>query len=56
MPSKQMKDGHYVDIAYPVNAEIREKLESIVIDAYKKKINTDTEDTGVEPVILRGTT
>ncbi len=36
MPSKKNKNGTYKDIAHPLNAETREKLEKIVIAEYNK--------------------
>lgn len=36
MPAKKRKDGTYKDIAHPLNAETREKLERIVLAAFEK--------------------
>lgn len=36
MPAKKRKDGTYKDIAHPLNAEMREKLERIVLAEYEK--------------------
>lgn len=36
MPAKKRKDGTYKDIAHPLNAEMREKLEKIVLAEYEK--------------------
>lgn len=38
MPSKQRKDGTYRDTAHPLNSEIRGKIESKVIGAYRKEV------------------
>ena len=38
MPSKKDKNGAYKDIAHPLNAEMREKLERIVISEYNKNL------------------
>ena len=31
MPSKKRKDGTYKDIAHPLNAEMRDKMEKLVL-------------------------
>jgi stage V sporulation protein G len=36
MPAKKRKDGTYKDIAHPLNAQIREKLEQVVLAEYEK--------------------
>jgi len=38
MPSRKTKDGDYKDIAHPVNAEMRQKIEKAVLDAYEKEL------------------
>jgi stage V sporulation protein G len=34
MPSKKMKDGSYRDTAHPLNADMREMIESRVLEAF----------------------
>jgi stage V sporulation protein G len=36
MPAKKRKDGTYKDIAHPLNADMREKMERIVLAEYEK--------------------
>ena len=36
MPAKKRKDGTYKDIAHPLNAEMREKMERRVLAEYEK--------------------
>lgn len=36
MPAKKRKDGSYKDIAHPLNAEMRERLERTVLAEYEK--------------------
>jgi stage V sporulation protein G len=36
MPAKKRKDGTYKDIAHPLNSEMREKMERIVLAEYEK--------------------
>jgi stage V sporulation protein G len=42
MPAKKRKDGTYKDIAHPLNAEMREKLERTVLAEYEKAIREPT--------------
>ena len=35
MPAKKRKDGTYKDIAHPLNAETRERMEKAVLAAYE---------------------
>lgn len=36
MPSKRSADGEYRDIAHPINAESRDRIQSIILDNYQK--------------------
>jgi len=38
MPNKTMKDGSHRDTAHPLTGEMRQKLESAVLDEYKKEM------------------
>lgn len=40
MPSRQSPDGVFRDIAHPINAEVREKIQNIVIEKYKEVIDS----------------
>jgi stage V sporulation protein G len=40
MPAKKRKDGTYKDIAHPLNAEMRDKMEKIVLAEYAKATAT----------------
>lgn len=35
MPSRKTPDGEFKDIAHPINAEMRAKLQSSIINAYE---------------------
>jgi stage V sporulation protein G len=35
MPAKKRKDGTFKDIAHPLNAEMRARIETKVLEAYK---------------------
>ena len=38
MPNRKTKDGEYKDVAHPVNNEMRDSIESQVLEAYNKKL------------------
>jgi stage V sporulation protein G len=38
MPAKRRKDGSYKDIAHPLNADTRERLEKAVLAEYEKYV------------------
>lgn len=38
MPSRKNPDGTYRDIAHPINAEFRNRLESAVLEAYEEEV------------------
>ena len=37
MPSKKTPDGEYRDIAHPINSEMRNRLESTILDVYNEE-------------------
>ncbi len=43
MPSRKASDGEYRDIAHPINSETRQKIQQMILDAYKK-----AEENGFE--------
>ena len=38
MPSRQSPDGVFRDIAHPINAEVRERIQDIVLKKYREVI------------------
>jgi len=45
MPSRKMDDGTYQDIAHPIKAEFREKLQTAIITRYEEALaETQVED------------
>ena len=36
MPAKKRKDGTYKDIAHPLNADMRERMERVILDQYER--------------------
>ena len=49
MPAKRRKDGTYKDIAHPLNAGTRDRMERMILDEYTKQIKRIAE-TGTLPV------
>src|SRR5258706_15915523 len=43
MPAKKRKDGTYKDIAHPLNADMREKMERIVLAEYEKTVHVEVK-------------
>lgn len=43
MPSRKASDGEYRDIAHPINSDTRQKIQQLILDAYKK-----AEENGFE--------
>jgi stage V sporulation protein G len=39
MPSRKLGQGRYQDIAHPINAEMRQMIETCVLDCYAEKLN-----------------
>jgi stage V sporulation protein G len=44
MPSKKGTDGDYRDIAHPINAVARNKVERIILEQYKHALETQVEE------------
>jgi len=47
MPSRKRPDGTYQDIAHPINNEMRDQLERIVLAEYEKALNEETSLQGL---------
>lgn len=41
MPSRKTPDGEYRDIAHPINAQMREKLQNEIIGKYEEAKNSE---------------
>ena len=39
MPAKKRKDGTYKDIAHPLNAETRERMERTILEEYERQLS-----------------
>lgn len=44
MPSRKTPDGQFKDIAHPINADTREKIQVSILDAYKKAVLEETTE------------
>jgi stage V sporulation protein G len=49
MPAKKRKDGTYKDIAHPLNADMRERLERTVLAEYERAARNTMPRRSVEP-------
>ncbi|HZJ89007.1 MAG TPA: septation regulator SpoVG [Sphaerochaeta sp.] len=43
MPSRQLANGEFKDVAHPISSEFREYLQRVVMEAYQKEV--DMEDS-----------
>ncbi|MDY0235869.1 MAG: septation regulator SpoVG [Gudongella sp.] len=41
MPSRKMADGEFRDIAHPINATTRQKIQEAVFEEYKKALTAE---------------
>jgi stage V sporulation protein G len=41
MPSRKSGDGEYRDIAHPINSDIRNKIQGMVLDKYEKALQEE---------------
>ena len=39
MPSKKAADGEYRDIAHPINSRTRERIQTMILDAYERSLS-----------------
>ena len=43
MPSKKAQNGEFKDIAHPINAETREKIQNAIIEKYNETPDNNEE-------------
>lgn len=43
MPSRKAADGEYRDIAHPINSTTRDRIQSLILDAYEKAVDEADE-------------
>ena len=41
MPSRKAADGEYRDIAHPINSEIRERIQSLILEKYQAQLEAE---------------
>lgn len=41
MPSRKAADGEYKDIAHPINAQMREKLQTAILEKYETTLSEE---------------
>src|SRR5438093_6144895 len=51
MPAKRRKDGSYKDIAHPLNADTRDRMERMILDEYDKQVRRPNGATGINGAI-----
>jgi stage V sporulation protein G len=44
MPSRKSGDGEYRDIAHPINSDIRNKIQGMVLDQYEKALQEEASE------------
>lgn len=51
MPAKRRKDGSFKDIAHPLNAETRERMEKVILAEYLRELakGQGPQATGTSP-------
>ncbi|HLL54561.1 MAG TPA: septation regulator SpoVG [Myxococcaceae bacterium] len=42
MPAKRRKDGTYKDIAHPLNADTRDRMERVILSEYERTVKRGT--------------
>lgn len=46
MPAKRRKDGSYKDIAHPLNADTRVRMERVILNAYEERVRPPAGGNG----------
>ena len=41
MPSKKAPDGEFIDVAHPIKTETRERLQTLILEAYEKALKEE---------------
>lgn len=44
MPSRKTPDGEFKDIAHPINADTRDRIQKSILEAYEKAILEETTE------------
>src|ERR1700685_4633490 len=54
MPAKRRKDGTFKDIAHPLNAETRERMEQRILEEYDREARRAESDSSPPPLAAGG--
>ena len=46
MPSRKSADGTYRDIVHPITSDMRDVLQSAILEKYEEFLRAETEETG----------
>jgi len=49
MPSRKTKTGEYKDVAHPINADFRERLQSKILKTYQSVVEMEAGDREAKP-------
>ena len=52
MPAKRRKDGSYKDIAHPLNADTRDRMEKQILNEYERQRKQETGSAGLHSVAM----
>jgi len=52
MPAKRRKDGSYKDIAHPLNADTRDRMEKTILHEYERHLKAETGSAGLHSVAM----
>ncbi len=52
MPAKRRKDGSYKDIAHPLNADTRDRMEKTILYEYERQRKLETGSAGLHSVAM----
>ena len=44
MPSRKTTDGEYRDIAHPINSEMRDRIQGIILARYEEMLQQEVEE------------
>lgn len=50
MPSRKTPDGEFKDIAHPINADTRDRIQTSILEAYEKAILEEAKEEVKEEV------
>ena len=45
MPSRKTAEGEFKDVAHPINTELRDELQTVILKKYEEVLAEETEET-----------